>query len=295
MHRLAWLSLILAGAAAAQNKPAAVQLCFTLPDGVALFATKAQPDYRALGDGVFVLDFDVRLGGRAPERLTKTSATCLRAWLPARPVKRIDVDFSRTDLNLRPTGKDVDLKLKPDLWYDGGGVTVERAPFSSIASSLPGRLTVERMRGDVAEPQPETSALPRGQYRVGYEAPTHVCDITVSGVATGTVREDNHPKLVAELVDAYRREWAQDVAKDLRLQCAPGEALQLQVRIVDGAYFRPREPLVRKVKVPGREPHYTLSVNGEAKPFQPGSVVDVDFEQHLVLESTEPKEVASGS
>lgn len=295
MRRFTWLSLVLAGAALAADRPAAVQLCLALPDGVALFSTQPQADYRALGDGVFMLDLDVRLGGRAPERLTKTSATCLRAWLAARPVKRIELDFSRTDLNLRPAAKDVDLKLKPDLWYDGGGFTVERAPFSSITSPLPGKLSVERLRGEQAEPLRETTALPRGQYRIGYAAPPRACDVTVRGVATGTVREDNHPTLVAELVDGYRREWAQDVAKDLRLQCAPGEALQLQVRIVDGVYFRPREPLVRKVKVPGREPHYTLSVDGDAKPFAPGHVVDVGFGQRLVFESAEPEAVASGS
>lgn len=295
MHRLIWLSLVAAGAAWATDKPAAVQLCFSLPRDVPLFSTKAQPGYRALGDGVFIVDLDVNVGGRAPERLTKTSASCLRAWVSARAVKRIDVDFSRTDLNLRPVGKDVELRLKPDLWYDGGRFTVERARFSSLSSSLPGALKVERLRADVAEPVTDTKALPRGRYRIGYEAPTSACSLTVRGVASGTVRVDNHPKLVAELVDVYRREWAQDVAKDLRLRCAPGEALQLQVRIVDGAYFHPREPVVRKVSVPGRAPHYTLTVDGEVRPFEPGSVVDVGFDQRLVVESTDVQEVASGS
>lgn len=299
MNRHVALVALLSGAALAESKPAAVQLCLELPKEVPLFVGRAQPNYRALGDGTFILDFDVTLAGRAPERLSKATPSCFRAWLPARHVKRIAFDFARTDLNLPAVEKDVDLKLKADLWYDGGAFAVAQAPWSKVGTALPGELLVDRVGRDGAVvPIEDKAALPRGRYVVRYTAPTHPCDLTVRGVATGTVREDNQPALVKELVDTYRKDWAPDVAKDLKLACGPAEALALVVRIVDGAYFKPLAPQVQKVTLPERLPRYRLVVNGVARDFTPGDAVDVGFDETLVLEegaAPAPAVAASGS
>ncbi|MBI5543923.1 MAG: hypothetical protein HY901_08560, partial [Deltaproteobacteria bacterium] len=199
--------LLGSGAARAADKPAAVQVCVKLPAGIALFSEAPKRNYRALGDGAYLLDMDVALNGKAPERITPNGAGCLRAWVQAEQLSTISLRFDRTDLNLKPETRAVKLKLKPDLWYDGGSFEAQRASFSKISTALPGKLEVARLEeaewSKGAFPLRDHDKLPSGRYVVRYEPPPPPlgsCEITVRAEATGTIRPDNRPELFQELV-----------------------------------------------------------------------------------------------
>ncbi len=268
--------------ALAGDKPSAVQVCLTMPEVAPLFADHAGPGYRPLGDGVFVVDLELTLNGRAPERLTKMSRDCLRAWLPAQPVRQVAVNFERTTLNLTPVTKAVDLQLKPDLWYDAGRLTVSQRPWVEVVSELPGHLAFERQGPQGQSEWPQWSKLAEGQYRVTYEAPADSkrCTVKVKASATGSVREDNQPALVAELVETYRTEWLPDVLAEHKVSCHAGEGVEVEVRLVDGVYFKPREPQFRKVSLPAEAPTYAVTVDGNLTPFTSGQVVRLLAGQH---------------
>ncbi len=285
-------------AAAAADKPAAVQVCLNLPSGIPLFAEAAKRNYRAHPEGGFVLDFDVALNGKAPQRLTRNGPNCFRAWVTATPLNTIAVDFSRTDLNLKAASKSVNLKLKPDLWYDGGSLDTERAPVSKVTTALPGKLEFARLENAEwskgAFPIKDLSKLAAGRYTVKYEPPPPPqgsCDITVRVEATGTVRADSRPAVYKELVETYQREFAPEVAKGLKATCNQAQALEIELRIVDGAYRNPWSPKVTKITRREREPKYDLIVDGRREPFVEGQELEVGYGQAIALEEHPAAEV----
>lgn len=278
----------------AGEKPAAVQLCLRLPDGVALFTTTPDAHHRPLGNGVFLLDLDVQLDGVAPERLTKVSGDCLRAWLPARRLERVRFDFSRLPLNLLAAERVVSLQLKPDLWFDGGSVVVERAPWASLASSLDGEVKLERSSTRGPEPLQDWQRLPSGTYVLSYtppEPPRGTCPVTLSVAAMGTVRADRNAAVFRELVERYRQELLPVAVKRQKLTCASFEALQARVTLVDGVFHRPLEPEFSRVRLPEKEPRTVLRVDGVEAEFTSGMRVEIAAGQQLELAHVAPQAV----
>jgi len=287
-------------AAAGNDKPAAVQVCLNLPSGVPLFAEAAKRNYRAHPEGGYILDFDLTLNGKVPERLTKNGGTCLRAWIRAEPLGTIAVDFGKTDLNLKPASKSVSLKLKPDLWYDGGALDTERAPLSKVTTSLPGKLEMARLENAEwskgAFPIKELGKVAAGRYTVKYEPPPPPqgsCDITLKVEASGTVRPDSRADVYKELVDTYQKEFAPEVAKSLKATCNQAQALEIELRIVDGAYRNPWSPKVTKITRREREPRYELVIDGKREPFVEGQELPIAYGQAIVLE--EQQQVAAAA
>lgn len=256
--------LIAATGFAAPEKPAAVQLCLELPEGLSLFSPGPAPHYRALGNGVFMLDLDLWVDGQAPERLTKSAGNCVRAWLPARPVKELKLGLERIPLNLEADARVVDLKLKPDLWFDAGSLAVRQQPFASARTALQGTLTFER-RGPDGAVLENSKALPRGEYIVTYTpppAPTHPCETKVEVVAMGTVTRERHPQVVAELTVAYTENLLPAVLAEQKVTCTDAEELAVEVLLVDGVFFRPLKPKLVKHVIPARQIHYELIIDG---------------------------------
>jgi hypothetical protein len=280
-------ALLLVGTAAAAERPSAVQLCFTLPQGVALFSPAPRANYRAFSADAFLLDLEVKLNGQAPERLTRTSDACLRAWLPAVNVSVVTVSFDRTLLGLAAQERKVDLKLKPDLWYDAGTFAVAREPWARVSSALPGRVTLEHLSSAGSVAVTDLAHVPAGTYRVGYEPPpppTGPCRIALRVTGTGTIRADTRPAFFAEVVEHYRAELLPEVVKDQQLVCTAAEALEVSVRLLDGTFVEPRHPDVRRVTLPGREPRYALRLGASAVPFHSGQTVVIGAGQDVVLE-----------
>jgi len=266
--------------ARAADKPAAVQLCVTLPVGVSLFANKPAPHMRSIGNDVWMLDFDVSLNGHQAERLTKSGPDCFRAWLPAEKLKRISLSFTRLPLNLIDAEQPLDLQLKADLWSDAGKVSIARAPWSTLSSPLPGKLVIERQ----GQPVVDWQQLPIGPYVIKYTAPVQPkasCPITLKVVGSGTVRDDHHEALFREMVEYYRVEMLPAVIAKNKLQCEPAEAAQVTVRLVDGVWRNPLEPEIERVRLPEKEPTYLLIIDGKAQPLLSGQKVDVQAGQQL--------------
>jgi hypothetical protein len=290
------LGALLGAPALAAERPSAVQVCFSLPDGVALFASSPRPNYRALDDGALALDLDLKLNGRLPDRVTRMGGSCVRAWLQPVSVVSIEVSFDRTVLALAAQEKRVDLKLKPDLWYDGGQVAVAHEPWARVTTVLPGLLTLQRLSGDASVEVPDHQQLPAGRYRVRYEAPpaaTGACRVTLRATGVGTIRPDNRPELYARLVESYRTEWLPEVARAQKLTCTRAEALEVAVRMVDGAFHAPLDPVVTRVRVPEQEPRYQLLLEGKTAPFESGQVITLGPGQELVLEAVDLATVAA--
>ncbi|MFZ5438953.1 MAG: hypothetical protein ACOZQL_03035 [Myxococcota bacterium] len=280
------LLIVCAASVAWADKPAAVQLCLQLPADVALFTSAPDAHHRALGNGVFMLDLDVLLDGAAPERITKSSADCLRAWLPARRLERVRFDFARLPLNQQPAERTVALQLKPDLWFDGGSLAIERAPWSSLASSLDGEVKLERTSARGPEPVEDWRHLPRGSYVVTHqplEPARGTCAVTLSVVGIGTVRADRNGALFRELAELYRQELLPAAMKQQKLKCTAYEAVQARVELVDGVFRRPLDPDFVRVRLPEKEPRLVLRVDGVEAPFTSGMRVEVGVGQQLEL------------
>jgi hypothetical protein len=272
--------LLTAGAGFAADKPAAVQLCVQLPEGVALFASKPSPYMRSIGNDAWMLDFDVLLNGHAPERVTKSGADCFRAWLPAEKLKLIKLTFARLPLNLVDAEHPLDLQLKADLWSDGGKVSVERAPWSKLSNTTPGKLAVER----AGQPMTDWKTLPSGAYVFNYTPPPQpraTCPITLKVLGSGTVREDRNGDLFREMVESYRVDMLPAVVAKNKLQCEPAEAAQVTVRLVDGIWRNPLEPEIERVRLAEKEPHYQLTVDGTPTAFTNGLKVELKTGQTL--------------
>lgn len=264
------------------EKPAALQLCVQLPADVTLFAEGPGPGRREVASGLWMLDFDVQLDGRAPEKLTKSGADCFRAWLPARKLERVRLDFSRLPLNLVNVDQPMSVQLKPDLWSDGGRLTVSRAPWSAFVSALPGTLEVEREGAVVSD----WKRLPRGRYVVKYTAPEperHACPVTLVVRGVGTVTAERNAAQFRELVEHYRAELLPVVIAKHKLQCSDAETAEVQLKIVDGTYCHPLDPVIVRARIEAKEPRYQLLVDGVAAPFESGMKVEVGEGQQLEL------------
>ncbi len=285
-HLIIACLVVSAGAASAAEKPAAVQVCVQLADGLALFAPRAQPFMRSLGSDTWMLDFDLALNGHAPERITRSSPDCFRAWLPAEKLKRITLDFSKLPLNLVTAERTVELQLKPDLWSDGGKVVVSRAPWSTASSTTTGELVFERQSPNGPVAMRDWKQLPSGTYVLKYTPapqPKATCPITLNVVGSGTVRADRNEALFRELVEYYRVELLPAVIAKHKLQCEPAEAAQVTVKLVDGAFRNPLEPTIGRVRLEEKEPRYQLSIDGQAAPFTNDMQVTLSTGQAVVF------------
>ena len=274
---------------AAPAKPAAVQVCLELPAGTPLFSGEAKRFYRPLSANQWVLDFDVQLDGETPERLTRVNDTCFRAWLPPRPLKSIALNFDRVPMNFVAEPHAVDLKLKADLWFDAGKVSVAQQPFSVAQKKSPGAITFERVTsaGAVRE---SPAALPKGSYVVTYVPPPpskQECTTTVEVVAMGTITKENKPALFAELVEHYSATVLPSALRKLSVACAPWEEAVVEVLMLVGVFVRPLNPKVSTRVIPTKAPRYELHLDGQTYDLSQPVKVTVDSGQRLqVTDST---------
>lgn len=286
------VSVLSAVVLAAPGKPAAVQVCVDLPTGTSLFSNEAKPFYRPLSAGLWVLDFDVRLDGEAPERLTRVNDSCFRAWLQPRPLKSIALTFERVPLNFVAEPHVVDLKLKADLWFDAGALSVAQQPFSVAQLKAPGAVTLERVTpaGAVAEP---ASALPMGSYVVTYVPPQpekKECPTSVEVVAMGTITKETKPALFAELVEHYSATVLPSALRKLSVLCAPWEEAVVEVLMLDGVFVRPLNPKVSTRVMAAKAPRYELIHEGQTYDLSQPVKVTVESGQRLqVVDSTVAK------
>ncbi len=274
--------------AVAAPKPAAVQVCVELPPGTPLFSSTAGPFTRAIAKDVFMLDLEARFDGDTPERLTKVSASCFRAWVPPRKVGRLELTFERVPLNLTTPAKAVAFSLKSDLWFDGGTFVVEQRPFASLSVRAPGAVTVERETPKGLSPEALTQ-LPQGAYRISFvppPAPTHPCATELEVTAVGSVTEQRQPALLSELKAHYQHELLPEALKRMKMTCRDSEVAVVQARLIDGLFVRPFEPAVTRRTLPNSEPRYLLRHQGQtfdlAQPAQvevgPGDELEVTIE-----------------
>jgi hypothetical protein len=281
-------SLFASGLAFAAPKPAAVQVCVELPSGTPLFSSTAGPFTRAIAKDVFMLDLEARFDGVAPERITKVSASCFRAWVSPRKVGRLELSFERVPLNFATPAKAVAFSLKSDLWFDGGTFTVEQRPFAALIARVPGTVTVERETPQGLTPQAVTQ-LPQGAYRISFvppPAPTHPCATELEVTAVGSVTEQRQPALLSELKAHYQLELLPEALKRMKMTCRDSEVAVVQARLIDGLFVRPFEPAVTRRTLPEREPRYLLRHQGQtldlAQPAQvevaPGDELEVTME-----------------
>jgi hypothetical protein len=290
-----WSSVAVAAPSptAGAEKPAAVQVCFSgLEAKTPLFAEKAQKNYRPIGD-MFVLDLDLTVDGKAPERLTRSGNSCLRAWVPVHNVRTIDVNFDRTDTNLLKKSMNVNLKLKPDLWYNGGEVKVTRGARANFKTSLPGKVALARLSTadgkpvEIDVPQADWNELAAGRYVIRHTPPppsVGSCPFKLVVEAGGTVREDNRPDQVHALVEHYRTDIAPDVIGSLKQSCSPAEVIEIHVAIWDGLFVNPRDPKIVRSARPDMAPIYTLTSSGKAQTYNPGDPFSVGYGDSLSLD-----------
>jgi hypothetical protein len=279
--RLLFISVLgLSLTALAGERPAALQVCLSLPDGVALFATSPQPFMRALGNGVWMLDFEFQLDGHGVERITKSGPDCFRAWLPAENVSGLSFDFSKVPLNLVNQEPRVSVQLKPDLWSDGGRFVVDRAPWSNVVNATNGTLVLEREDTVMTDWQ----QLPAGRYVVKFTPPPPPktdCAVTLQLHGVGSVRHDRNAALLRELTEHYRKELLPSVIKKHQLQCEPAEVVQVTVKVDDGAIRNPLEPRIERVRLEEKELQYQVTIDGRTLPFVEGMTVVVGPGQTL--------------
>lgn len=283
------LTALLISLVTASEKPAALQICLQLPEGVALFATSAQPNMRELRDGIWMLDFDFTLNGHKATRITKSGADCFRAWTPAEKVRQVALGFSRLHLNLVDQTRPLAVKLKPDLWSDGGTIVVEQAPWSSAQNKTTGALTLERSGAVMTQ----WGRLPSGKYTLHFTPlppPKIDCPITLSVIGVGTVSAERNPALLRERTEQYRTELLPSVIKNTRLQCDPAEAAQVTVQLRDGVFRNPLSPEITRIKLEEKETKYQVELDGHVHPFTEGMQLEVQPGQVLVFVSLAHRE-----
>lgn len=281
-----WILSFALLAGGVREKPAAVKICFESSE-IPLFKDRPARNYRSLGrSGHYVLDLEIRLNGQSPKYLTKAGSACVKAWMAAEPIRSLAVGFAKTDLNLRPLKRKIRLRLKPDLWYDGGTYKLVQAPFSRFSTNLPGEVKLYRQEGQDQEfLTKDFKRIPAGLYRVSYLSPLQTCQFKVTVKAEGTVRKDNNPKLFQKLAQAYRRDYAAEIAARNKTKCKEGETLELEVFLVDGVFRNPWKPKISKVYDPMLNKRYQLVKNGVSKPFVDGETLEIGYDQSIRLES----------
>lgn len=280
MRALLAAVLVVATAGVASDKPAALQLCVQLPEGLALFSDGPAPFTRQVARDTWMLDFELTLNGRAVERITRSGPDCLRAWLPPDKVRTATYDFARLPLNLVNVVQPLNVQLKPDLWSDGGRVVVERAPWATAKNLADGELVLERSGTTMRD----FSALPVGSYVVKFTPtppPIADCPITLEVRGVGTVRPDRNPALYRQLVDFYRKDFLPHVVKRHKLRCDPAEEARVIVPLVDGILREPMSPRVERIRLPEKEPQYQVTLDGQVWPWVEGLQLTVGPGQHL--------------
>lgn len=290
--RIVFALCTVASFAFAEVKPAAIQLCVELPLNEPVFVSAAGPHQKSVGRELWMLDFDVRVDGVVAERVTRVSASCLRAWVAPRKVKRIELDFSRLANNFVSRGRDVSFDLKSDLLYDAGAFIVEQEPYATVSSNHPGTLVLERLtvNGPVAE---QADRLPVGEYRVSFRpqvAAPGPCETKLEVATVGTVTPERQPALFEELKTHYQAELLPDVLSKLRLSCDPAEIAVVHTKLVDGVFSKPFEPLVERHRVKAREPTVELRHQAETTPLAEPLVITVGPGQHFDIVTTVPTE-----
>lgn len=279
----------------AQPKPAAVQLCLELPVDVPLFAKTPGPQRRAIAQDAHMLDVEVRFDGETPQKLTRAGERCFRAWLPARKVRLIELDFGRLSENLVAAPRAVSLQLKSDLWFDAGTIRVEQRPFASLSVSA-GEVRLERQTSaGLVRESPER--LPAGRYRLTYTPPPTArgpCRVQVEVTAVGSVTPERQPALFDELKTHYERELAPGALRKLGLSCADDEVALVQTKLVDGLFVRPSEPTVTRQRVPGRGRTYLLRHEGQTRSvFEPVELTIEPGQRLELIEQARPSELAT--
>lgn len=280
----------IASFAFAEVKPAAIQLCVELPLNEPVFVNAAGPKQKSVARELWMLDFDVRVDGVPAERVTKVSASCLRAWVSPRKVKRIELDFSRLANNFTSHGRDVAFDLKSDLLYDAGSFVVEQEPFATVSTNHPGTLVLERLTANGPVPE-QADRLPVGEYRVSFRpavAAPGPCETKLEVVTFGTVTPERQPALFEELKTHYQAELLPDVLSKLRLSCDPSEIAVVHTKLVDGVFSKPFEPMVQRHRVKSREPTVELRHQSESKPLAEPVVINIGAGQHVDIVTTVP-------
>lgn len=278
--RFVLASLMIAAAALGADKPAALQVCVQLPEGEALFADGPRGAYRPIANDAWVLDFDFTVNGHDVLRLTKSGPSCFRAWLPAEKVREVAFDFSRLPKNFVNVAVPMQVQLKPDLWSDGGEVSITRAPWASATNTTSGTLSLA-WRGLA---QADFTQLPAGPYTLQFvplPQPKVACPLVFSVRASGTVRPDRNTALYKELVESYRREFLPEIVARHQLLCDPFEEVRITATLVEGAWRHPLTPKIERVRVEEKEPRYVVRIDGKALPFVEGMTVELQPGQAL--------------
>lgn len=288
--RIVFALCTVASFAFAEVKPAAIQLCVELPLHEPVFFNAAGPKQQSVSRDLWMLDFDVRVDGVPAERVTKVSASCLRAWVAPRKVKRVELDFSRLANNFTSHGRDVTFDLKSDLLYDAGTFVVEQEPFATVSTNHPGTLLLERLTANGPVPE-QADRLPVGEYRVSFRpavAAPGPCETKLEVATIGTVTPERQPALFEELKTHYQAELLPDVLSKLNLTCDPTEVAVVHTKLVDGVFSKPFEPLVERHRVKAREPTVELRHQAEAKPLAEPVIISVGAGQHFDVVTTVP-------
>ncbi|MBM4784452.1 MAG: hypothetical protein GQE15_42855 [Archangiaceae bacterium] len=295
--RIVFALCTVASFAFAEVKPAAIQLCVELPLNEPVFVSAAGPKQKSVGRELWMLDFDVRVDGVPAERVTKVSASCLRAWVSPRKVKRIELDFSRLANNFTSHGRDVAFDLKSDLLYDAGSFVVEQEPFATISTNHPGTLVLERLTANGPVPE-QADRLPVGEYRVSFRpevAAPGPCETKLEVATIGTVTPERQPALFEELKTHYEAELLPDVLSKLHLTCDAAEVAVVHTKLVDGVFSKPFEPLVERHRLKSREPTVELKHQSETTPMGEPLVITVGAGQHFDIVTTVPTEAEAAA
>lgn len=289
MKAILFASVVSAAALAAPGRHAAVQVCVELPPGTSLYSAEARRFYRPVSATQWMLDFDVQLDGQAPERITRVNDSCFHAWVQPKPLKSITLTFERVALNFVSEPRVVDLKLKSDLWFDGGSISIAQQPFSVAKAQAQGAVTFERATtaGPVTE---SAAALPMGEYVVTYVPPQpkqSECSTRIEVVAMGTITQERKPALFTELVEHYSATVLPSALRQLSVKCSPWEEAVVEVLMLDGIFVRPLNPKVVTRVIEAKAPRYELHHDGQRYDLSQPVKVTVEPGQLLkVVDST---------
>jgi hypothetical protein len=278
------VACVVSSLAWAQPKPAAVQVCVQLPLDEPLFTKMPLPHLRALAKDTYLVDFDVRFDGEAPQRLTRVNDRCFRAWLSPRKVRRIELDFDRLSANFVAQPKDVSLQLTSDLWFDAGTFVVEQEPFAQVAVSGGGAVRLERRRvtGELVEESPDR--LPAGTYRLTFTPPAqpqHPCRARLEVDSIGTVTPQRQPEVYRSLAAHYEHDYVPEVLKKVGMTCADDEVAVVRTKLIDGLFVKPHAPAVTRARVAERETTWVLRHEGTTLPLTGAIELTVKPGQHL--------------
>ncbi|MBI5547924.1 MAG: hypothetical protein HY901_28920 [Deltaproteobacteria bacterium] len=85
-------------------------------------------------------------------------------------------------------------------------------------------------------------------------------------------------------------EYAPEGANKLSATCSEAQALEIELRIVDGVYRNAWSPRVTKITRSEKEKKFELLVDGARMPYYPGLILDVGYGQVIAVEEAVPQE-----